>query len=319
MPAAIRAKWLSDPVFAPEWRDIILELDKKYAVEVAILPEVEESSEKTDPQKELSPQKLSVEDFQKEPMDESKVAFRFATTREGLTFVITASKLPDTDAYDLNTGKLWVTSTHDTELKQDFFLSHGQGRFLEKSKIPDDVGTPHPPRVPELVQSAGAASLLLCVWVPHLLLPGKEARVAICEWNSDSDLVVLGLEGGTDSEPASWYNLLLESERAKIVGSALLGHERLRCPDAVSSGNDHFNISPVPGTRLAWKYNAVQVPKSTNVASWFSARSLQASPVLSTVWRVLFQMDENSFSPRKPLYFLCSDVPLMAGTYVRLV
>ena len=142
----------------------------------------------------------------------------------------------------------------------------------------------------------------------------------VCAWHSDSDRVVLEMDGA-DSAPASLFDTLLEMEKAGIVGVSVVGHTCQRSPDALATGNDRFAVAHVGQLAIRFKWAKPGAAlRFTNCASAFAASAISApSSLVEVVWRVSFDSVTNTLSPKKPLLFPKAEIKLEKHMVVRVL
>ncbi|CAL1127525.1 unnamed protein product [Cladocopium goreaui] len=148
----------------------------------------------------------------------------------------------------------------------------------------------------------------------------------VCQWTSEEQHVVLEVPDGedskstSDSERTSWAQLLQEMEENKVSDPTINQHD-LHAPvtDDGIPGRHRYLIKP-KAAPIYFQYAGVTTNfKYTNCASAFTTEELDASRVLTKVWRVFYHKESNEISPRKPLYFFDSDIDMAEGAVLRLL
>lgn len=78
-------------------------------------------------------------------------------------------------------------------------------------------------------------------------------------------------------------------------------------------------VSPKDDVALYFRFNKLNAPKHSTLASMFTAKELLASPILKQVWRVSFSKDDLEVSPKRALYFSRSALKVSKDAVMRLI
>lgn len=163
-------------------------------------------------------------------------------------------------------------------------------------------------------------ALRFCI-LRHMIDPNQpgEQRILDIAWRSDQVMVVLEISPTQDSEVCTLYTLLVDLEKAGLVETTLSGHSCQRPAGSLDSDHDSFEVAPMDGGELYFKFADTRQFKFTSGASAFAASSLRASPRLQEVWRMQYVRQDKELCPRKPLWYLREGVKLSKGSCLRLI
>ena len=278
LPKDTRQLFLHDPVFAPEWRQLLNEFDKTWGTPVAAV-----SGNTTSPMKSEteSPLKPKVES------DSFAWASCFpdaCTSLEKLKELcgdgLTEMAGPNSSvSFILGPGpSLYVACKEAVELRQQedgAIISHGAGSWLVGDKAKKFMG-------------ASPGKALQCAWqsdeVPVVLEELVWVKFSLHFDSISSRLDIFShQEEGSDSQVMTLRAALQYLERGGMVEYSVGGHVCHRPPEVQQGrADDHFDVTVEADNPLVWRATVVQSKnlKISNVASAFAFTQLQQSPLV---------------------------------------